>query len=163
MPVRDNFGLELWMGNHEGVTHEFPRDFPPIDPTEYNREGEIRYMAAKRAIALRFIQQHPGQFLHLSAVRFYKYWTDPRDSAWWVVSLLAWAGMVLALRRKGCEAVPYAIVLLIFPVIYYITHTFSSYRHPAEYIIFLLASYAFVSATEMMGRLWHRGTRHVSG
>jgi hypothetical protein len=27
MPIRDNFGLELWIGNHEGVAHEYPSDF----------------------------------------------------------------------------------------------------------------------------------------
>jgi hypothetical protein len=53
--------------------------------------------------------------------------------------------MILALRRKGFEAIPYAVVLLVFPLIYYITHTFNSYRHPTEPVMFLLAGYAGVS------------------
>jgi hypothetical protein len=164
IPVRDNFGLELWIGNHADVASQFPREFPAIDPTEYNREGEIRFMEAKRQIALQFIRQHPGEFLGLSAHRFLKFWTAPEDSAWWIVSLLAWTGMVFALWRKRFDAVPYAIVLLIFPVIYYITHTFSSYRHPAEPAIILLAAYALASAAEIASWwLGHRGTRQASG
>jgi hypothetical protein len=152
IPVRDNFGLELWIGNHEGVTNRFPREFPLIDPTEYNREGEIRFMEAKREIALQFIRHRPGEFLRLSASRFLKFWTAPEDSAWWIVSLSALAGMVLAVWCKRFAAVPYAIVLLTFPLIYYITHTFSSYRYPIEPEMLLLASYAFVAAIAAVGK-----------
>jgi len=152
IPVRDNFGLELWIGNHEGVNSRFPREFPPIDPTEYNREGEIRFMEVKREIALQFIRQHPAEFLRLSANRFLKFWSAPEDSAWWIVSVLAWTGMVLAVWRKRFAAAPYAFVLLIFPLIYYITHTFSSYRHPIEPVMLLLGSYAFVTAITTVGK-----------
>ncbi len=33
VPLRDNLGLELWVGNHPGVTHlyQFDRDFPLLD------------------------------------------------------------------------------------------------------------------------------------
>jgi 4-amino-4-deoxy-L-arabinose transferase-like glycosyltransferase len=145
IPIRDNFGFELWAENHEG-DHRFPREFPSIDPTEYNCEGEIRFMEGKRQIALQFIRHHPGEFLHLSAKRFLAFWTAPEDSAWWVVSLLASIGMALAVWRKQFAAAPYAIVLLVFPLIYYITHTFNSYRHPIEPEVLLMAAYALVSA-----------------
>jgi len=146
MPMRDNFGLELWIGNHEGAiqVHQFPPDFPLIDPTEYNRLGELPFMEAKRQIGLQFIGQHPEEFLWLSARRCFKYWTDPDKSIWLPVSLMAWLGAAIALSRKGLDAVPYVLVLLVFPLIYYITHTFSSYRHPTEPAMFLLAAYAAV-------------------
>lgn len=145
MPVRDNFGLELWLGNHEGVTRRYDSDFPILNPSEYNRLGEIRFMESKRDIALQFIGQHPAEFLQLSARRCLRYWTAPDPVAWSFVSLMAWSGMILALRRKGPEAIPYAVVLLMFPLIYYLTHTFNSYRHPTEPVMFLLAAYAGVS------------------
>ncbi|MGA8152053.1 MAG: glycosyltransferase family 39 protein [Terriglobales bacterium] len=146
IPVRDNFGLELWLGNHEGVTHVFDNDFPILNPAEYNRLGEIRFMEAKRQIALQFIAHHPGEFLRLSMWRCFRYWTAPDASLWLPISLLAWAGMLLLLWRKRWDAVPYAIVLVFFPLIYYVTHTFNSYRHPTEPVMFLLASYAAVCA-----------------
>ena len=146
MPVRDNFGLELWLGNHEGVTRLLDTDFPLRNPAEYNRLGELRFMEEKREIALTFIRQRPGEFLKLSADRFFRYWTAPEIALWLPLSALAWAGMILTWRRKGLEAVPYAIILLMFPVIYYVTHTFNSYRHPTEPAMFILAAYAVVSA-----------------
>jgi hypothetical protein len=145
MPIRDNFGLELWLGNHEGVTSRYDNDFPILDPSEYNRLGEIRFMESKRDTALQFIGQHPAEFLRMSARRCLRYWTAPDPVVWSFVSLMAWGGMILALRRKGFEAIPYAVVLLVFPLIYYITHTFNSYRHPTEPVMFLLAGYAGVS------------------
>jgi hypothetical protein len=158
MPIRDNFGLELWLGNHEGVTHLFDSDFPVLNPDEYNRLGEIHFMEAKRQIALEFIRRHPAQFLRFSARRYFRFWSTPEESAWLAVSLLAWIGMVLALWRKGVEAVPYAVVILIFPLVYYITHVFSTFRHPVEPVILLLAAYAVVSAFTATGaRLFRSG------
>lgn len=145
MPVRDNFGLELWLGNHEGVTHLYDSDFPILNPATYNRMGEIPFMDAKREIALQFIAQHPGEFARLSAWRCFRYWTTPDIQLWLPVSILAWAGVFLALRRKRWAAVPYAIVLVFFPLIYYLTHTLQNYRHPTEPEILLLAAYAFTS------------------
>jgi 4-amino-4-deoxy-L-arabinose transferase-like glycosyltransferase len=164
VPVRDNFGLELWLGNHEGVTHVFDNDFPILNPTEYNRLGEIRFMEAKRQIALEFIRQRPGEFLRLSARRCFRFWSAPEESAWLALSLLAWVGLVLALWRKRWEAVPYAVVVLVFPLVYYVTHVFSTFRHPAEPVIVPLAAYAMVTAVAAIGTLF-RGrlgdTSHV--
>jgi hypothetical protein len=159
LPLRDNFGLELWIGNHEGAlqAHQFPRDFPLIDPSEYNRLGEIRFMEAKRQIAARFIADNPTQFLRLSVLRAFRYWTAPQELIWLPLSLLAWLGAAAGLRRKGLDAAPYAAVLIVFPLIYYVTHTFSSYRHPTEPVMFLLAAYAMVAAVEQTDRRLTRG------
>ena len=148
MPVRDNFGLELWIGNHQGVTHQYDSDFPVLDPSEYNRLGEIRFMESKRDIALQFIGQHPAEFLRLSARRSFKYWTEPGSVVWFLLSVVAWSGMILVLRRKGLDALPYLIVVLIFPLVYYVTHTFPTYRHPTEPVMLLLGAYAGVSSLE---------------
>jgi 4-amino-4-deoxy-L-arabinose transferase-like glycosyltransferase len=150
MPIRDNFGLELWIGNHEGVAHEYPSDFPLLNPAEYNRLGELEFMETKRRIAMQFIEQHPGEFLRLSLRRGFLFWTAPRNSAWPWISLLAWMGLILALRRKALHAAPYAIVMLMFPLVYYIAHTYDTYRHPIESAILLLASYAAVTVAESL-------------
>ena len=151
IPMRDNFGLELWIGNHE-ETLQFPHDFPLIDPSEHNRLGEIRFMEAKRQIALQFIRQHPREFLRFSARRCVRYWTTPEGSAWPWTSLLAGLGLILALQRLKSGAVPSAIVMLFFPSAYYVTHTFPTYRHPIEPVILLLSSYAAIRLL-MVGRV----------
>jgi 4-amino-4-deoxy-L-arabinose transferase-like glycosyltransferase len=149
MPLRDNLGLELWLGNHEG-NKLYDRDFPILE-AEYNRMGEISFMEAKRQIALQFIRRHPGEFLHLSARRCFRYWSAPDPFLWLPLSAVAWMGMILALWRKGLDAMPYAIVLMAFPVVYYITHTYNPYRHPMEPEMLLLAAYATVTLTETVG------------
>lgn len=159
MPIRDNFGLELWLGNHEHVGRQYDNDFPILNPAEYNRLGEVSFMEAKRQVALQFIGQHPVEFIRLSSHRCFKYWTAPDGSAWWMVSLLSWLGAGLALLRRKVSAVPYIIVIVAFPGIYYVTHTFNNYRHPTESAMFLLAAYSVVSVMSAAGkRLFRDGT-----
>jgi Dolichyl-phosphate-mannose-protein mannosyltransferase len=164
LSVRDNFGLELWLGNHEGVSHRFDSDFPILDPTEYNRLGEIRFMEEKRQIALTFIGRNPAEFFRLSANRIVRYWTSPEPALWLPLTCLAWTGLVLALHRNGLQAVPYAIVLAMFPLVYYVTHTFSSYRHPTEPVMFILAAFAVVGiAEERQGKFFRGAATDSSG
>jgi hypothetical protein len=157
LPVRDNFGLELWVGIELGpgkpgaaLTRLFPVDFPLSDPTEYNRLGELTFMESRLHLALNFIRQHPYEYLGFVKTRLARYWTEPKDTAWPVVSLLAWIGVLFALKRKGLDAMPCAIVLIAFPVVYYITHTFPTYRYPMEPEMLILASYAGVSLAQKL-------------
>jgi hypothetical protein len=97
-------------------------------------------MELKQSQALEFIGQHPAEFLRLSGRRIVRFWIEPRNSWWFAVSLLAWIGLIRALFRDFVRAAPYVIVMLGFPLVYYITHTFSTYRHPIEPIMLVLAS-----------------------
>jgi len=153
IPVRDNLGMELWIGNHEGVTHlyDFRGGFPLIDPTEYNRLGELPFMEAKREVALAFIREHPWNFLQMCRERAFEFWLVPHGSVWWVVSFIAWVGLALAVWRMKFDALPEAIVLICYPLIYYLTHTWSTYRHPIEPIVILLACYAAAELSRRRG------------
>jgi len=152
IPVRDNFGLEFWLGNHEGAPNGLQKDFPLLDPSEYNRLGEIKFMEAKEQIGFQFARQNPAYFLKLCLMRIHLFWTDPRESPWWLLSTLAWVGGFLALRSKGLAAVPFFAVLLIFPVVYYVTHSFPTYRFPMEPLMLILAAYTVVSLTQAIFR-----------
>jgi 4-amino-4-deoxy-L-arabinose transferase-like glycosyltransferase len=153
MPVRDNFGLELWIGNHEGEARLNGDDFQRM-VADYSRLGELRFMDTKGQMAAQYIRRHPASFLRLSAQRFYRFWTAPYGSAWIFVSLLAWYGVFVALRQKGLGVAPYVIVMVVFPFVYYLTHTASVYRHPAEAVMLLLAAYAGVSAVQVLVGRW---------
>jgi len=155
LPLRDNFGLELWIGNHEAATEaqHYPNAFPLIDPTEYNQLGEIPFMETKLHAAVRFIRQHPVDFLRFSARRLVYFWIKPRGSWWFAPSLLAWAGMILALYRDRNGALPYALVMLVFPLVYYVAHTFPTYRHPIEPVVLLLAAFALGQIARICFRL----------
>jgi Dolichyl-phosphate-mannose-protein mannosyltransferase len=144
IPVRDNFGFELWQGNHEG---------PKQDAGEYIRLGEIPFMEAKQHAAAEFIARNPGAFLLRCFQRAYHFWSDPDPVVWLPVTALSWMGVIFALWRRRRDAEPYAIVLFSFPLVYYITHPGATYRHPIEPVMVLLASYAVVTVGQWMGKM----------
>jgi len=146
VPIRDNFGLELWVGNRHDT------DFSIENVAEFDQLGEIRFMQTKRDLALESIRAHPGQFVRAMAWRCYRYWVAPDGSAWPWISLLAWTGLGLMLRAKRFEAAPFAIVLVVFPIIYYVTHSHVTYRYPIEPEILLCAAYAVIAITQFLVR-----------
>jgi 4-amino-4-deoxy-L-arabinose transferase-like glycosyltransferase len=165
MPIRDNFGLEFWIGQELGARPRevVPPDFPLSDPSDYNRLGEIAFMESRRQMALTFVRQHPREYLDMTIMRCIRYWTDPRGTPWPILSLLAWSGLGLALWRKGLDAALYVVVLMVFPPVYYITHTFPTYRHPIEAVMLLLAAYAAVTLVQTTaGRLFQTGLKGAS-
>jgi 4-amino-4-deoxy-L-arabinose transferase-like glycosyltransferase len=159
IPLRDNFGLELWIGNHRGdaAAPQFLPDLALFDPTLYNQLGEIAFMERKRQMAWQFIRQHPGDFLRRSGARCLRYWSAPDGTPWPLVSLLAWAGLFVLCWRKKTAAVPYAVVMVFFPLVYYATHSVATYRHPIEPVVMLLAVYALWSGVELCVRRVRRG------
>ncbi len=70
MPIRDNFGLEVWIGNHEGATesHQYPNAFPILDPTEYNQLGELHFMAGQAPPGGAIYSPAPSGFPELDGV-----------------------------------------------------------------------------------------------
>ena len=134
LPVRDNFGFELWQENHVGEP----------DTNEFNRLGEIGFMEAKRDAAVQFIRDDPQRFVHGCLIRFVHFWGDPTLWVWLPLSFLTWLGCAFAVRKKGWEATPLAAPILLFPLVYYITHP-GTYRHPVEPIMLLLAAFAIVT------------------
>jgi hypothetical protein len=155
VPIRDNFGLELWLGNRPGMqgTVDYHGDFPDHDPSAYARLGELRFMDAKLQEAKEFIASDPISFLERCLRRSVEFWYIPYSPPWILVSVLGWVGAVFAWKRKGI-AVLLTVPLLAFPPVYYVTHTFPTYRHPIDPVIILLAAYAMVEI-----RAWWVGAR----
>lgn len=78
IPLRSNFGLELWLGNNPNVPDTWsPWLHPDDDPAEwakYKRMGEIAFMAAKEHEAFVFMRTHPGDTLNFIFRRFMETW-----------------------------------------------------------------------------------------
>jgi hypothetical protein len=156
IPIRDNFALELWTGIEldslkagAAANGLFPRDYPLSDPTDYNRLGELGFMESRSRMAMQFIRQHPSEYLRTVAIRCLRFWSEP-EAAWILISVLAWLGAILYFTSKRLDALPHGVVLVTFPVVYYVTHTFPTYRHPIEPVMLLLASYAAVRLGQMI-------------
>jgi 4-amino-4-deoxy-L-arabinose transferase-like glycosyltransferase len=155
--IRDGFGLQLYLGNWEG-------SYPARDDYEmerYRRLGELAYMAEKQHEALHFIAGHPGTFTSLTLKRFVSFWAGTWQLTYinWFpgqfivakfafytsVSVLAFLGLYLAVGNRKAEALPFAILLVVFPATYYLTQVNSRYRHSIEPEMVVLAVYAAAS------------------
>jgi hypothetical protein len=120
--------------------------------------GESRYMQLKQQQAIAFISNHKGMFLWTSLRRVIYMWTNfwslnpdyLRDEPFDIpaifvntaLTVLALWGLWTGWRTFGAAAVPYAIVLFCFPVIYYVTHPEDYYRRPTDPFSVALAVYA---------------------
>ena len=62
------------------------------------------------------------------------------------LSLLAFAGLILAWRSFGWEAAPIWIAPILFPITYYLTHSVLRYRHPIDPALTVLAVCALARA-----------------
>jgi 4-amino-4-deoxy-L-arabinose transferase-like glycosyltransferase len=164
VPVKSNFGLELWLGNNAAVSDGVwsPQMHPMNNFRELvalNLSGEPGYMRDKQRAALTFIRANPRRFANLLGRRVADTWAalyDSREDKWMsvlhlhlaeiyfcvVFSAFAAAGLVLALRRSAVEALPVVLCVVVFPVPYYLTHTSLRYRHPIDPVLTLFAVYA---------------------
>jgi 4-amino-4-deoxy-L-arabinose transferase-like glycosyltransferase len=159
IPIRGNFGEELWAGNHPGVSGPADESVHPLkDKTELNdylTMGESRYVVSRQQKARQFIRENPKTFAVLTWERFLSFWSAPlvMDAAWpTICSVLAWIATVLLLWRRESRmiAVPFVAVMIFFPFSYYISHAESYFRSPVEPEISLLAVYAFFAGIALL-------------
>ena len=173
LPFRDNLGLELYIGNNGDLSHFTPAGHHPSSAdrewAEFQQAGEIAYMDHKKQQALDYIRTHPEWFVWATAKRVVYMWTnywsfdraylekEPMDPGnvflCTVLTALALAGLWRAYRRLGMTAVPWAIALFCFPLVYYVTHGEDYYRRPIDPLFVVLAVYAVVGRAEGRGRL----------
>ncbi len=160
IPLRDNFWLEVWIGN-DGYTLSQSDDslHPSINETaldEYARLGEIRFMQEKRRQAIGFIAEHPRFFAVMCLRRFVYMWTafwnlDPSNldvelhypgNVFLTVALtvLMLVGLWQAFRISRGATLPYLLVLAVYPLIFYFTHPEIRYRHLIDPEIIILAA-----------------------
>jgi hypothetical protein len=165
IPMRDSMGLELWMGNN-GYDTRFTSDqiHPLHDAAElaaYNRMGELAYMDWKAAQAHAYIAAHRGWYVLMCLRRAVYLWTgywsfspaylameptDPFNVPFQTcLTLLAVAGLVLAWRRAPWEAVRYAGVLFLFPMVYYFSHPEPYHMRTLDPLVVILGCYVVVS------------------
>lgn len=172
IPFRDDFNLAMHVGNNSINT----RDVLALDAgpwknsaewNEYQRQAEIRYMAEKGRNARAYIRAQPWQYAKNSARRFIYFWTDFWNfSAEYLLgfpllpagifldtalTILALVGLREAFRSHGTAGWPYALVLILFPLVYYVTSLEPWYRVPMEPLMAALAGNAIVAHLQRRG------------
>jgi 4-amino-4-deoxy-L-arabinose transferase-like glycosyltransferase len=169
--TRSPFGLVLWIGNNSSEADENSFSMHPVwNPVEadkFKQMGEIAYMSAKKREALAFMRSHPAETVERIAKRIPAYWLQVTDRPYdhlladppyikalfllnAVVVLFGWLGGWLAWRRDNSDAVPYFVVLLVFPLVYYLTDTLVRYRFLIDPLLIVLAAYGAACSLERL-------------
>jgi len=163
IPMRDNFWLEVYVGNNGDSRLPCPDEVHPSNSARERQQwdalGELAYMDAKKVEAKAWLRDHPGEFVVLSARRALFVWTgfwsttpyylaaEPLEflavGYFTAITVLAGVGFVRA-RRNGLGPMlwPMLWILLIFPAPYYVTHPSYDYRHAMDPILVVMATYA---------------------
>jgi hypothetical protein len=103
---------------------------------------------------MEFLRQYPDEFLALTFYRMkvfwrgdperFNYYPDYRDWEGWAyvsVSALGLIGLLLAVEKRVFGALFFGIVLLCYPVVYYVTYPGPRYRHVIEPELLLLSTF----------------------
>lgn len=164
--LKDNLPLELYVGNLGNGLYWWDGHLHPSgSPAElqaFHRLGEQAYMDEKWAEARQFIEDHPASFARRSIRRFVYVWTgywsfdrrylqeenfDPEDIPFrTALTLIALIGIWRAFRRDPATATPFLLMLVIFPLAYYVTHPEIGYRTPIDPEILILGCYGLLAA-----------------
>ncbi|HVZ19034.1 MAG TPA: glycosyltransferase family 39 protein [Terriglobales bacterium] len=162
IPIRGNFGLELYIGNSPGANGMWQFWLHPsqnvLEMNRYIELGEPAYVAEKAREAKALIHQDPMRFAKLSVIRFVYYWagvprpekyniiSDLRQSLFLGFSVLAIWGAIRAWRHRIRGAGLYVLLLLSFPTVYYFVFPNARYRHPIDTELAILAIYLIADA-----------------
>jgi hypothetical protein len=159
IPLRDNMGIVLRLGTKGNSDYWGPYELGPWNSRaewqEFKEHGETRYMDHKIEESLGFIRSHPEWYAWTTIRRAIFIWTgywslDPgylREEEWDPynipfcsgLTLLAGLGLYQGFRRRIPQMMPFAITIVIFPTIYYITSPEFYYRRPIDPLLLTLA------------------------
>ncbi|HKI13349.1 MAG TPA: glycosyltransferase family 39 protein [Candidatus Acidoferrum sp.] len=169
IPFRDGFGLELRVGNNGDTWNWVTPGLHPSDNEaewqEYKKVGEIAYIAEKKHQAVEFIGNHPRWFVVMSLRRALYMWTNywsfdrrylaqepfdpPNIFLCTALTALALTGLWRAFRKGLPIAVPLALALFFFPMVYYVTHPQDYYRRPVDPLFVVLAAFVVASRSRL--------------
>lgn len=161
IPLRSNFAFELYVGNNENYDEQH-RLRPAVvtqdrEILRYLRMGESAFMEEEKRKAWAFIEANPRIEMRLIGLRFTEFWagtptpfaTFRETDSFPLRSLLmcnylvpfgALLGGVVLTVKKNAFALPLMALPLVFPLLYYVTHTSLRYRHPIDPVVLLLCA-----------------------
>ncbi|HLX82620.1 MAG TPA: glycosyltransferase family 39 protein [Terriglobales bacterium] len=159
VPFRDGMGLVLRLGTKGKTDYWGPYELGPwhndAEWAEFQQLGELGYMDKKKQQAFEFIRANPGWYTRATVRRAFFLWTGywsldpeylkeepfdlPNIFLCSTLTALALVGLWRAWRVDRSVAMPYALVLFSFPLIYYITSPEVYYRRPIDPFFVILA------------------------
>jgi 4-amino-4-deoxy-L-arabinose transferase-like glycosyltransferase len=157
-PVRDDFWDEFWSANNgDSSNPTLAWAHPASNPEEmqlYKASGEVHYFAQKHVLAVEFVKHRPLFFAGLTLRRIASYWTGfwslspayvksepfqfPNFFFCTTLTLFMLRGLRRWWRTDPASALPYLILIAVFPLAYYVSHPLMDYRQPIEPAILAL-------------------------
>ncbi|MGH9455660.1 MAG: hypothetical protein ACRD2O_17005, partial [Terriglobia bacterium] len=170
--TKSNFGLEFWMSNGPGRAFDLATNMgdPNLHPSNSYAEaqkvatlGEVKYNRQKLAEAMSWVRANPEDFLHLTLRRFIAWWFPPGpniiiQTAKLCLSLLAFAGLFLLVRRRVLAGWLFLLTWITLPDVYYVLQWSSRYRFPMEWELLICASAALATAYAALHGFTHKKT-----
>ena len=168
VPLRANFGAELYLGNGPGATGLLMEyDHPAKDPQQlrlYTAMGEYRYAQMRGELAKRTIRADRWLFVRNTLKRLDFFWFGVpsasgnaasrffRSLNFGFLSTAGLLGLLLALRGRVYGAWLFAFAFLTLPAMYYFVTVHARFRHPLEPLIALLGVFLFQSTESQASR-----------
>lgn len=168
IPLRGNFGAELYMGDGPG-SNGFLRTYqhPHVDPHQlalYRQLGEVKYVAMRGAAAKAYIRADYWHVLAVVAKRTYFFWAGvPSDQPFAAetlrllnfefLSLAGLFGLGLAVRRRVPAAGLFVSAFVTLPITYYFVTVHARFRHPLEPLLCIFGVFLFQSAQPSSRRM----------
>jgi hypothetical protein len=151
VPVRDNGLAEIYFSNVGYDENPFGRSM------EYQRLGEEKFVRMIERKLFAYVRTQPIEFAKGSVVRMYQFWTTPDGPFGYAaaVSLVALIGLLMLVCRSRLDSLPFLAVIGLYPVVYYMSVTFSHYRQPIDPFLYILGAYALLETarkTKSMNR-----------
>ena len=170
VPLRSNFALEWWLDNHTRYPDRsvHPIDYQP-ELDKYVQMTEMPYMDEKKREAMAFVRSYPADEANFVLHRFVHTWLEITESPldlWRTIplylkfsivvstafTLLAFLGAWFAVRSGDPAVTPVATVLMVYPIVFYITHTGLRYRFPIDSLMLLFAMYGVSHCAALVKR-----------
>ncbi len=165
IPIRDNFGFELYLSNNDCAETTLLRNnengcyaltHPNVNLAEarlVRSMGEMSYYHYKGDAAETWIKSHPRRFLALTAGRVLHFWYPDPDVqgerlpvySIWLVTTISLCGLALLAVHREPMWWFIALVFLLYPLPYYLVPSSVRYFYPIFWLNLLCAGY-FIDA-----------------
>ena len=159
VPLRSNFGFELWRYNHGDGNQPLHPSHDVVEHDAFSSLGEYAYAQEKQREALAWIRAYPGDFMRGTAQRVLYFWFSvphplnrfARRDQWFFKAKLLYICALLAMSVTGLATIrrkrqEYFWLLgsfpAIFPLLYYITLGREFHRFPNDPVLAVIAAFA---------------------
>jgi hypothetical protein len=157
--LRTNFGMTFYGSNNDCAQSSLARNlasgcFQASIPTYSENEarilkdlGEVEYDRKKIADTLAWIRTHPDRFRQLTLARVGDFWFPDgltktfSLSGFWLGTIFGLPGLLVMARRREPVTKFVLLVLLVYPLMYYLVISCDRYRYPILWASHLPAGY----------------------